>query len=95
MPEKHDAIRIVRDALASQRLTINALDDGSGVLLDIDGEKLLTLNRSGMTLVRAIEEGAEDAAALRERLCARFDVDAERAETDAAAFVQEVAQALE
>jgi hypothetical protein len=28
-------------------------------------------------------------------LCARFDVDAERAETDAAAFVQEVAQALE
>ena len=53
-----DPIKKIRGALESGRLTINALDDGSGVLLDIDGEQLLTLNRTGMRLVQAIDEGA-------------------------------------
>jgi hypothetical protein len=94
MTDTADAIETVRDALATDRLTINALDDGTGVLLDIDGEQLLTLNRTGMTLVQAIADGAEDVAALRDRLCRGFEVDPDRAEADAAAFVQEVAGAL-
>jgi len=89
-----DPIRKIRDALESGRLTINALDDGSGVLLDIDGEQLLTLNRTGMRLVQAIDEGATGVSALRDMLLEEFDVEVDRAEADARAFVAEVAEAL-
>lgn len=88
-------IERIREALDSGRLTINSLDDGSGVLLDIDGEQLLTLNRTGMRLVQSIEDGAESFEALRDVLLAQFEVEPERAETDARAFVEEVAEALE
>lgn len=89
-----DPIRQIRDALESGRLTINALDDGSGVLLDIDGEQLLTLNRTGMRLVQAMDDGAASVEALRDTLLKEFEVEAERAEADARAFVEEVAEAL-
>lgn len=89
-----DPIGTIRDALESGRLTINALDDGSGVLLDIDGEQLLTLNRTGMRLVQAIDEGADSVEALRDMLLEEFEVEADRAEADAQAFVGEVARAL-
>lgn len=89
-----EPITTIRGALESGRLTINALDDGSGVLLDVDGEQLLTLNRTGMRLVQAIDDGAATVEALRDRLLDEFEVEAERAEADAQAFVGEVAKAL-
>lgn len=90
-----EPIRKIRDALESGRLTINALDDGSGVLLDVDGEQLLTLNNTGMRLIQAIDDGAIGVETLRDMLLAEFEVEAERAESDAQAFVGEVAAALE
>jgi hypothetical protein len=92
--DAESAITRIREALDSGRLTVNALDDGSGVLLDIDGEQLLTLNASGMHLVQSIENDQLDVAGLRDRLCDRFEVEADRAESDARAFVIEVAGAL-
>ncbi|HMB37735.1 MAG TPA: PqqD family protein [Wenzhouxiangellaceae bacterium] len=89
-----EPITTIRGALESGRLTINALDDGSGVLLDVDGEQLLTLNRTGMRLVQAIDDGAASVEALRDMLLDEFEVEAERAEADAQAFVGEVAKAL-
>lgn len=89
-----EPITTIRGALESGRLTINALDDGSGVLLDVDGEQLLTLNRTGMRLVQAIDDGAATVEALRDMLLDEFEVEAERAEADAQAFVGEVAKAL-
>ena len=94
MTDANEAIARIRDALESGRLMINALDDGSGVLLDIDGEQLMTLNAAGMHLVRGIERGAQDVASLGGLLCERFEVEPERAETDAGAFLAEVAAAL-
>lgn len=85
----------IRSALSSGRLTVNPLDDGSGVLLDLDGEQLLTLNASAMHLVHAVEAGARDIDALATALTQRFEVDAERARADAAGFVQRLADALD
>lgn len=85
----------IRTALNSGRLTVNALDDGSGVLLDLDGEQLLTLNNSAMHLVRAVESGAGDVDALAAALTERFEVDAERARDDAAGFIERLADALD
>lgn len=94
MNDAESAIARIREALDTGRLTINALDDGSGVLLDIDGEQLLTLNATAMYLVQSIEDGQLDVAGLRERMCERFEVEADRAENDVRAFVIEVAGAL-
>lgn len=91
---KEQPVQQIRSALDSGRLTINALNDGSGVLLDVDGEQLLTLNRTGMRLIQAIERGADAVEALRDLLMEEFDVEAERAENDARAFVGKVAAAL-
>lgn len=88
------AIGRIRQALDSGRLTINALDDGSGVLLDVDGEQLMTLNATGMALVRGIDGGAEDVESLGRLLSDAFEVETQRAEADASAFVVEIAGAL-
>ena len=89
-----DPITTIRNALDSGRLTINALDDGSGVVLDTDGEQLLTLNRTGMRLIQSIDDGASTVEPLRDMLMAEYEVEAERAEADVRAFVAEVAKAL-
>ena len=89
-----EAITELRKALQSGRLSINALDDGSGVLLDVDEEQLITLNRTGVRLVQYVDEGAATIEALRDRLMAEFEIDADRAERDARAFFAELTRAL-
>ncbi len=85
----------IRSALDSGRLTVNALDDGSGVLLDLDGEQLLTLNHSAMHLVQSIQSGCGDPDALSKVLTDRFDVDLEQARADTAGFIEQLADALD
>ncbi|MDX1625619.1 MAG: PqqD family protein [Wenzhouxiangellaceae bacterium] len=90
----HAAIDAIRRGLRDGRLSINALDDGSGVLLDIEGEQLLTLNRTGLLLIQAVEGGADDVAELGAVLTAEFEVEPERAERDAEGFLDTVRDAL-
>lgn len=88
------AIGALATALHSERLTINGLDDGSGVLLDVEKEQLMTLNPSAMTLVRAVEQGARTESALAEALVAQFAIDPARAEQDARGFMTGIAAVL-
>lgn len=85
----------IRKAFADDRLTTNSLDDGSGVVLDMAGERLLTMNATGMALVQAIESGTTDEAALAEVLTSRFEVDHERALDDVRRFVERLAAVLD
>ena len=80
------AISTLIAALRDGRLTINALDDGSGVLLDLEREQLMTLNTTGMVLVQAIERGAASPAELV--------ATAETAGNDLDAFLRELHTAL-
>ncbi|MFO7763078.1 MAG: PqqD family protein [Wenzhouxiangellaceae bacterium] len=89
-----DPIEKLRDALQCGRVTINALDDGSGVLLDVDGEQLISLNRTGIRLVQYLDEGAATLDAVRDRLAEEFEIDSDRAERDARAFFAELARAV-
>ncbi len=71
-------------------LCLTELGDGSGVILDLDGHQVLTLNVSGVMLVQAIAEGTlalEDLVAV---LIGRFDVDRDTAERDVQAFLEEL-----
>ena len=92
MSDEH--IDQIRHALEAERLTINALDDGSGVLLDVEGEQLLTLNATGMRLIRAIADHAASAEELGARMASEYDVTPDRAEADVRMFIDHVARAL-
>lgn len=88
------AIERIAAALDDKRLTINALDDGSGVVLDVDGERMLTANATGIRIVQAIANGASQPHAIAARLSEAFEVDEDRARDDVCSFVTTVATGL-
>lgn len=88
------AIARIAAALDDKRLTINALEDGSGVVLDVEGEQMLTANATGIAIVQAISDGDRDAAAIARRLAEKFQVTEARAGEDVTAFVTQVAGGL-
>jgi len=87
-------IDLIAKALAKKRLTINPLDDGSGVVLDVEGEKLLTMNATGMTIIQAIEDGAHSVGAIARVVTSVFEVDDAAADQDVHAFVENVSGQL-
>lgn len=89
------ALEQVRFALQQRRVTVNSLADGSGVLVDLQGQRLLVLNASGMLLVQAIESGATDESELARRLASGFLVDIARADADAREFVRHLAELVD
>jgi len=88
------AIARIAAALEDKRLTINALEDGSGVVLDVEGEQMLTANTTGIAIVQAINEGDRDAETIARHLAEQFDVAEARASEDVTAFVTRVAGGL-
>ncbi len=77
-------------ALASERYTHTSLADGTGVILDIEGMHVLTLNETGEFLVAAVLAGAADDAELVTRMVAEFEVEAPQAQADVAEFIAEL-----
>ncbi len=88
------AIETIASGLENGRLTITSLDDGSGVVLDSDGEQLFSFNVTGLTIVQAIESGDKTVEALSDRLSKRFEVDKERARSDVEGFLSRLAEKL-
>lgn len=87
-------IQQLRQQLASGRLTISRLDDGSGVVLDAERERLFSLNATGLSIIQAIADGAEDEQAILAVLVERFDADPAAAREDIEEFVAGVVHAL-
>lgn len=88
------SIDLIRKALEQGRATVNPLDDGTGVVVDIAGEQLLTLNATGVVLMQVLESGTVSEQALASALTARYEVDHDRALTDSRAFVERVSTTL-
>jgi len=88
------SLEIVQKALHGGRLTVNPLDDGSGVVMDVDGEQLMTMNASALAIVILINEGAESMEQVVRGLTASFDVDAARAGLDVEHFLNRMARSL-
>lgn len=93
-PDTDPAISKIAAALDENRLTINVLEDGSGVVLDVEGERMLTANMAGIAIIQAIAEGSRDQEGVARRLAARFDISEPRASEGIADFIGKVAQAL-
>ena len=89
------ALERIARALEDQRLTINQLDDGSGVVLDVHDEQLLTMNAVGIVILRSIEDGARTLEAIASVVSARFEVSDREALQDIREFIDNVARQLE
>lgn len=80
-------LTVLAAKLNSERFTHTHLADGTGVILDIDGMHVLTLNETGEFLIAAVLAGARDGGELADRMVAEFEVDAPQAQADVAAFI--------
>lgn len=89
------SIEKLRSALDEGRLTISALDDGSGVVLDTQREQLLEMNSTAIKMLQALAEGAETVTAVAEVVAGRFDAPVERVAEDVRSFFAQVAASLD
>ncbi len=85
-------LNYLADQLVSGALSISALDDGSGVVLDVAGERLLTMNASAIAIMHAIQSGCRDRAEIASRLAKQFAIPADQAESDVSIFVDTLSQ---
>jgi len=82
------------EKLSDPDLGETLLPDGSGVLLDIEGHRVLSLSRTAVFLVHQIRNGITSSEGLAERLCERFNIDPATAQKDTVDFLADLASAL-
>lgn len=87
------SINSIHTRFSRGTLSFNTLEDGSGILLDADGERLLSLNATGMLVLQAIAGGRGDDDIAGE-LCDRFEVSREQALADVRDLAGKVDKAL-
>lgn len=78
--------------LRSERVTRTALSDGSGVVLDVEGLAVYSLNETGMFLVEALCAGVADVESLVRRLVEEFEVDEATARDDVEEFIADLSR---
>ena len=80
-------LAVLTAALNSDRFSHTSLADGTGVILDIEGEQVLTLNETSEFIVSALLGGVVDSTELISRLVSEFEVETPQAEEDVNAFL--------
>lgn len=81
-------------ALRSDLCLSKTLDDGTGVVLDLESSRVLALNATGMFLVGEILQGTSTLGELVEALTTSFEVDRETAEIDVRDLLDQLARHL-
>ena len=89
------SLSTLRKGLAEGRLTISALDDGSGVVLDTQREQLLEMNATALGMLQALADGAETEMAVAEAIAVRFDAPVEQVAADVRSLFAQLAAALD
>jgi hypothetical protein len=90
-----ETIEQLAEFIRSDRITRTTLADQTGVLLDVEGLHVFSLNETGMFLVEAMCDGAADEGELVRRLVAEFEVDEATAKDDVATFLADLRKLLD
>jgi len=77
-------------SLTSDLCVRKTLDDGTGVVLDLESSRVLALNTTGMFLIDKLIEGAESVDDLVEALITVFEVDRDTAGRDVPELLEEL-----
>jgi hypothetical protein len=93
MSEDH-VVRLLRNLIEEKQLDSTSLPDGSAVVLDIGGHRVLTLSATGAVLLAAAMDGDATIEELAARLPRVFDVDIHTARRDTEAFVNSLVSIL-
>ena len=80
--------------LESERFTHKTLADGSGILLDVEGMRVMSLNASGMVVLEAVADGARDVDTLARKLTSEFEVELETARRDVEELLAELGRTV-
>jgi hypothetical protein len=86
--------RTLHALLEDERFDETCLPDGTSVILDIAGQQVVSLSKTGAYIVAQVRDGADDFDDLAKRVAIRYEVDEDTARTDARQFVAELIQAL-
>lgn len=84
----------LKQRLDSPGFSETQLPDGTSVMLDISGHRVMSISETGTELIRSLRHGAKDVDDLATALTERFDVDVQTARADAAAFIRRLAAVL-
>lgn len=79
--------------LKQDTYTMTLMADGTGVLLDLQNESLLTFNDTGAFMFVRIKEGVSEEAIVAQ-VVATYQVDEATAQADVAKFIDQLKQAL-
>lgn len=87
-------MRKLHEILRSERLTETALAVGGGVLLDLEGQQILSLNGVGLEIVHMLRAEAMSQAELAARIARVYGIDEDTAAGDVALFIERLSQFL-
>ena len=79
--------------LEKDTYTMTTMADGTGVLLDLHSESLLTFNATGTFMFNRIKEGDNEDAIVAQ-VIATYQVDESTARADVATFIKQLQDAL-
>jgi hypothetical protein len=85
----------LREKLLSDDLTVSDLAEMGGVLLDVEGNQVLSFNEVGMTLIKLIRDDGYSTQDLSGYLVQRFGIDSITAQNDVEQFISEVGRFLD
>ena len=80
--------------LEAESISRSSLDDGSGVVLDVDRQLVFVLNDTGQFVLDALRSGLRNEDDIAAGLAAAFEVDQEEARRDVRAFLKAVRAAM-
>ena len=87
-------LQALAESLNREDVTLTLLADGSGVILDLDGQHVLSVNPVGMCVIEALKAGRRSETALVEAVCTAYEVDETRAGEDVRAFIEQASSLL-
>lgn len=82
------------DVFASSRVSRTCLPDRTGVVLDIAGRKVMSINASGQFVIEQLARGKADEGEIVGLMAAEFKVDEDAARRDLRAFVSQLRELL-
>lgn len=87
-------IEAVTNALQSGRLNFTTMADSTGVLLDLHGHQVMSLNDTATAIVGALIDGASDVQSVAQRIAREFEIDPDTAAGDVDDFLRELTALL-
>lgn len=84
----------LRQHLASRGIELTTLADGTAVLLDLDGHRVLTLNATGTWIMQQVLGGAASTEAIGRSLSELHGISTNRAQSDVREFLSAINDVL-